>query len=106
METSFSLPAIMEREIDALIRAGYYSSLSEAARDAFRTLLDTRPALKLASAIELYKSGEVSISKAAELAGINLEDFKRVLLERGIRREIKPDRDIDRKVKEITEWRE
>jgi predicted HTH domain antitoxin len=106
METSFSLPAIMEREIEALIRAGYYSSKSEAAKDAFRTLLDTKPALKLASAIELYKSEEVSISKAAELAGMNLEDFKRILSERGIRREIKPDRDIDRKVKEITEWRE
>lgn len=106
METSFSLPAIMEREIDALIRAGYYSSISEAAKDAFRTLLDTKPALKLASSIELYKSEEVSISKAAELAGMNLEDFKRILSERGIRREIKPDRDIDRKVKEITEWRE
>lgn len=49
----------MEREIEALIRAGYYSSISETAKDAFRTLLDTKPALKLASAIELYKSEEV-----------------------------------------------
>lgn len=105
METTISLPATIEREIKALIKAGYYASKSEAIKDAFRTLLDAKPALKLTSAIELYKAGEVSISRAAEIAGMSIEDFKRVLTDRGIRREIKPDKNIDKKVKEIMEWR-
>lgn len=105
METALSLPIVIEKEIEALIRAGYYSSKSEAVKDAFRTLLDSKPALKLASAIELYKSSEVSLSKAAEIAGMNIEDFKRMLSDRGIKREIKPDTDIDKKVERIMEWR-
>ena len=48
--------------------------------------------------IELYKSGEVSISRAAEIAGMNIEDFKHVLSKRGVKRMIKPDTDIDKKV--------
>jgi predicted HTH domain antitoxin len=105
METAINLPAAIEREIEALVRAGYYTSKSEAVKDAFRTLLDTKPALKLTSAIELYKAGEVSLSRAAELAGMSIEDFKRVFTDRGKRREIKPDKNIDKKVKEIMEWR-
>lgn len=101
METTISLPATIEREIEALIKAGYYTSKSEAVKDAFRTLLDTKPALKLTSAIELYKAGEVSLSRAAEIAGINIEDFKQILSNKGIRREIKPEKNIDKKVKAI-----
>ncbi|MFH0903818.1 MAG: UPF0175 family protein [Methanobacteriota archaeon] len=55
--------------------------------------------------IEFYKAGEVSLSKAAEIAGMNIEDFKHVLSKRGMKRTIKPDADIDKKVVEITEWR-
>lgn len=106
MEAAFNLPATIEKEIEALIRAGYYSSKSEAVKDAFRTLLDTKPALKLASAIELYKAGEVSLARAAEIAGMNIEDFKHVLSDRGVKRILKPDTDIDKKVDEIMEWRD
>ncbi len=103
MESTISLPATIEREIEALIKAGYYASKSEAIKDAFRTLLDAKPALKLTSAIELYKAGEVSLSRAAEIAGINIEDFKQLLSNKGIRREIKPEKNIDKKVKAIIE---
>src|SRR5574341_109737 len=105
METALNLPTTIEKEIEALIRAGYYSSKSDAVKDAFRTLLQTKPALKLASAIELYKAGEVSLARAAEIAGMNIEDFKHVLSDRGIKRTIKPDTGIDKKVDEIMEWR-
>jgi len=54
--------------------------------------------------IELYKAGEVSLSRAAEIAGMNIEDFKHVLSKRGVKRTIKPGADIDKKVDEITEW--
>lgn len=105
MVTALKLPTTIEKEIEALIRGGYYSSKSDAIKDAFRTLLDTKPALKLASAIELYKASEVSLARAAEIAGMNIEDLKHVLSDRGIKRLIKPDNDIDNKVDEIMGWR-
>ena len=40
--------------------------------------------MKIAAVIELYKKGEISISKAAELAGLNIEEIKRVLADRGV----------------------
>nr|QNO55395.1 hypothetical protein BNGNOALE_00021 [Methanosarcinales archaeon ANME-1 ERB7] len=40
--------------------------------------------MKIAAVVELYKKGEMSISKAAELAGLNIEEMKRVLADRGV----------------------
>lgn len=41
--------------------------------------------MKRAVAIELYKKNEVSISRASEICGLNLEDFKELLKEEGIK---------------------
>ncbi len=49
--------------------------------------------------IELYKAGEVSLSRAAEIAGMNIEDFKHVLSNRGVKRTIKPGADISKNCK-------
>ena len=84
MTSSSSLPKIVEMEIAALVRAGYYSSKSDVAKDAFRTLLETRKNLKIASAVQLYKEGEVSLTRAAEIADVDIEAFKEILRDRGI----------------------
>jgi len=84
----FALPAIIEKEIRALIKYGYYSSIDEAVKDAFRTLLNVKPDLRTVAAVELYKEGEVSLGKAAEIAGVTTIEFKDILADRGIRREI------------------
>lgn len=83
----FALPMIMEKEIMALIRYGYYGSIDEAVRDAFRTLLNAKPDLRTVAAIELYKEREVSLAKAAEIAGVTTIEFKDILADRGIKRE-------------------
>lgn len=84
MPSSYSLPRIFESEITALVRAGYYSSKSDVVKDAIRHLLDSKSQLKLAAAIEMYKSEEVSLSKGAELAGLTSIEFKEILIDRGI----------------------
>jgi len=38
-----------------LIEYGYYDSIDEAVKDAFRTLLNAKPDLKIAAAVELIK---------------------------------------------------
>lgn len=60
----------------------------ELQEEVIRALLGARPDLKKDMAVELYKKGEVSLSRAAEIHGSNIEDFKKVLKEQGIIREI------------------
>ena len=40
MAETFALPTIIEKELRALIKYGYYASIDEAVKDAFRTLLN------------------------------------------------------------------
>ncbi len=86
MPSSYNIPELVKREIDALVRAGYYSSKSDVVKDALRTFLDKKPNLRLAAAIELYNREEVSLGKAAEIADISLVEFKEALASQGHRR--------------------
>jgi len=88
MAEIFALPTVVEKEIKALIRYGYYSSIDEVAKDAFRTLLYVKPDLRISAAIELYKEGEISLSKAAEMIGVSTIEFKDILADRGISRAV------------------
>ncbi len=88
MAEIFALPAIIEKEIRALVKSGYYGSVDEAVKDAFRTLLNVKPDLRTVAAVELYKEEEVSLGKAAEIAGVTTIEFKDILADRGIRREV------------------
>jgi predicted HTH domain antitoxin len=60
----------------------------EALKDAFRTLLRVNPDLRTVAAVELYKEGEVSLGKAAEIAGVTTIEFKGILADRGFRRHV------------------
>lgn len=86
---TFSLPEIISDEISALVKAGFYSSKSDVAKDALRCLFEHKPHLKVTAAVELYNSGEVSLGKAAEIAEMSTADFKEALAERGVIRAIK-----------------
>ncbi len=70
---------------DILIRTGKYSSKKELFDDALRALLRTKPEIRREVAIDLYKNGEISLSRGAEICGVNIEDFKEMLKERGIK---------------------
>ena len=103
MVSAFSLPPIMELEIESLVHSGYYTSKSDVMKDAFRVFLETRSYLRIASAIELYKMEKVSLGKAAEIAGMSYEEFKEVLRDRGIKIIMSVDPNIDGNVSEILE---
>ena len=76
--------SIVEKQVDALIKGGYYPNRAEFVEDAIRAFFELRKEMKIAAVVELYKKEEVSISKAAELAGLNIEEMKRVLADRGV----------------------
>ena len=75
---------LAEPEIDALLRTGLYQSREEIISDALRNLLLNNKALRLELAVELFRADEVSLGRAAEIAGTDRWDFQEVLHERHI----------------------
>ncbi len=98
MET---LSVDLERKVKALVSGGYYSSKLDVIKDAVKSLFRENAELNINAAIELYRKGEVSLSKAAEIAGVTTIEFKETLGKRGIIREIeaRPTAEMDRKLK-------
>ena len=85
MIASLSLPPAMNDEIDVLVESGEYASRSDLLKDAFRVFLENKPEKKTLIGIEMYRRGRVSLVRAAEIAGMDFESFKEVLVDRGIR---------------------
>ncbi|MDI6891096.1 MAG: UPF0175 family protein [Thermodesulfovibrionales bacterium] len=85
---------ILEKEIDALVKKGVYKDKEAIYTDALRFFFRYRPEIRIEAATELYKSKEVSLSKAAEIAGLDIESFKEELARRGLKIEIEaPDKE-------------
>ena len=63
----------------------YYKTLDNLIEDAFKALLNLKPGLKVEMAIELYLKEEISLSRAAEMAGTDIESFKEMLKMRGMK---------------------
>lgn len=80
--------ASKNEEIDALVRSEIYKSREEIISDAMRALLSMRPGLRIEIAIDLYRNKKVSLWKAAEIAGLCMEEFKDMLSSRSIKIEI------------------
>jgi predicted HTH domain antitoxin len=74
--------AAAEKEINSLIRTKSYASREEVISEAVKALLVLKPDLRKEIAIDLYKNGEVRLWKAAEMAGLSLEEFKELLASR------------------------
>ena len=85
---AIAIPLAYHDEIDALIKSGHYLNTNDFIEDAIRSLFEYKPVMKINAAIELYKEGKVPLGKAAEIAGMNIIQFKEMLGIRGIIREI------------------
>ncbi len=81
----FRLPPVMEKEIRVLVESGDYSSEAEVIRDAFRVFLEFNPEKRMLIARELYKKESISLTRGAEIAGLDIERFKEFLKNTGIR---------------------
>jgi predicted HTH domain antitoxin len=75
---------LLTRGLQAVVQAGIYRSEEEALSEAISTLFAVKPALRQEAAIELFKSGEISLSRAAEMAGLTRWRFQDVLAQRHI----------------------
>lgn len=75
-------------ELEVLVERGIYKDREALLQDAMRSLLRSRPELRGQLAIELYKKGKVSLSRAAEIGGFDIENFKELLREAEVVRSI------------------
>jgi Arc/MetJ-type ribon-helix-helix transcriptional regulator len=99
--SSYNLPELVKKEIDALVKAGYYSSKSDVVKDALRTFLAEKKNMRLAAAVELYKCDELSLGKAAEVADLGIVEFKEALASQDHRRVLGVSRRDIKKADEI-----
>lgn len=100
---SFTLPKTLRLELSAITETGYYDSVSEFLRDAMRTILLARKDLRIAIASVLYKKGEISIGKAVEIIGSDIENVKKLFREEGIKlkRGAKTRKEIEEELKAL-----
>lgn len=82
---SFTVPKTLRMELSAIPETGYYDSVSEFLRDAMRTILSARKDLRIAVATVLYDKGNISFGKAVEIADVDYEEMKKILMNRKIK---------------------
>ncbi len=73
----------LDEKFSILSKEGYMSE-EELKKEAYRALLRERPELRITLAVEEYKKEEITLNRAAELAGVNTEKMKEVLKRRGV----------------------
>jgi len=105
MASTYLLP-VMESEVRALVKSKYYPSRIEVLKDALRTLFETKPDLKILAALEMYRDNEVSLSRAAEIAGVTTVEFKEILANRGgaLVSEAKSTGEVDKKAEKLSKY--
>lgn len=70
--------------LQSLVQAGLFPSEEDALEEALRVLWQERPQLRLDWAIYQYRSGQLSLSRAAALAGVSFDRMKETLVQRGV----------------------
>ena len=94
---------IQEMEMNALVKAGIFRSKTEVVKEALRLLFATRPQLNVEAAVQLYREGEITLGRAAEIAGITRWEFETLLMDRGIARSVTsdPTEELERQVERL-----
>lgn len=73
------------------VKANLYDSEDAVIQDGLRYLLQSRPELRRELAVYWYQAEDISLGKAANLAGVSFEQMKEILRGRGIRLRLGPE---------------
>ena len=82
---------LLERELSATLRSGLFRNKSEAVQEALGTFFASKPHYRLEAALEMFRAGEVSLSRAAEIAGLNPYRFRELWRQRSGGEELRVD---------------
>lgn len=73
------------------VDARLYASEEDVIRDALRHLLRARPEVKIQLAVYRYQLEELSLARAASLAGVSWAQMREILVEKGIQPRLGPE---------------
>jgi predicted HTH domain antitoxin len=76
--------------LKALISIGIYQSEDEVIQDALQHLLQAHPDYRLKVAIYRYRLDDISLGKAADIAGVSMEGMKQALIDNGVQPRLGP----------------
>lgn len=95
-------------DLAAIVRAGCFVSEAEALREAVQTLLAVNPHLRVEAAIRRYLDHEITLGRAAEIAGVTRWRLQELLAQRGVRitLEARPAKELDEAVERIRRRRQ
>jgi predicted HTH domain antitoxin len=78
-------------QVRDLVDARIYRNDQEVLQDALRYLMRGRPDLRVRLAIYRYQSENISLAKAASLAGVSWAQMKEILVAHGIQLRLGPE---------------
>ena len=76
---------LLERELAATVRSGLFRNEAEAVREVLDTFFAAKPQYRIEAALAMWKADEVSLERAAEIAGMNFFLFRDLMIQRGIK---------------------
>ena len=76
---------LLERELAATVRAGLFRTEAEAVREVLDTFFRAKPQYRIEAALAMWQADEVSLERAAEIAGMNFFLFRDLMIQRGIK---------------------
>lgn len=102
-----NLPITIENEIRALVKGGYFRSKDSFIEESVKYMLVSRGDLKINAAVVMYRSNDLSLARAAEVAGMSIFEFKEILKTRGIKMvvEAPSNEEIDSQIKRMEDAR-
>lgn len=74
-----------------LVAAHLYASEEAVIQDAMRLLLRERSDVRIGLAIYRYEHEDISLAKAAALAGVSWPQMREILIERGVQPRLGPE---------------
>jgi predicted HTH domain antitoxin len=69
----------MAVQLQELIQAGIYPDAESAVQAALRVLWQERPQVRIDVAVHRYRTEDLSVAKAAALAGVSFDRMKEIL---------------------------
>ena len=74
----------MTVEMEDMVRAGLHPDEDAIVQEALRIMWQERPSARIAVAVHRYQAEDLSVTRAAALAGVCFDRMKEVLAEQGI----------------------
>ena len=78
-------------DVHSFVDARLYKNDQEVIQDALRFLMRGRPDLRIRLALHRYQTAEISLAKAAGLAGVSWAQMKDILIAHGIQPRLGPE---------------